>query len=638
MPISKQAALKAAKTGDLPTIKQYLLERGDINIRDDEKRTMLDLLMDEPYEHTPEYAETILFLLKNGIDISQASDIGDDKWYLNAHIIHRAYLNGEDATKVFDNLLSREDIDVNARCDEGYHSESVHFGEITHPVKLDDGWVSKRAYEDGYILEDATLLHFAAIRGDADAIAKICNHPKVNINATASFIRNGHLLDMPALYYGVAERKGETDGAPRAGHIVGVWVCRTAIDILRVTNVTPLHLAARLGDKEAMQLLLKCKANPDAKDSDGRTPLDYLKDAIKEESIEEKNANNLIEVFKQVSIEEKSEKQSYKKRLLLGEGNFSFAKALVTKHAAKKQKLAAHITATEYSGLEELKKSHGGSLATTVDYLKGRGVSIFFGKDARLLHRDVDLTGQRFKRIHFNFPHDKSTFKARTLPKLLEDFFQSAAKVQEYGDRIHMALPKLSDARKDLFYQSYVYNIYQASAKAGYALIKKRRFGKNRYPGYEHVMTGESASTNVANDSREYVFVKTKFSYEEILKIKEYAPGGKYSAYGESNYYLENMPTDSGSSSYEEHSDQDDQREEKSTAPKSISAQKDKFGVIVPEIKSDTIQQADQKVATREIKTLSKTLSKVLNPVLNLAPAKVKEANKGSYLTPAPHQ
>lgn len=274
----------------------------------------------------------------------------------------------------------------------------------------------------------------------------------------------------------------------------------------------------------------------------------------------------------------------------------------------------------------------------TVDYLKGQGVSIFFGKDARLLHSDVDLVGQRFKRIHFNFPHDRSTFRARTLPKLLKDFFQSAAKVQGYGDRIHMALPKLSDALKDLFYQSYVYNIYQASAKSGYVLIKKRRFDKNRYPGYEHVMTGESVSTSVANDSREYVFVKTKFSYEEILKIKEYAPGGKYAAYGESNYYLKSMPTDSGSSSYEEHSDKDERMEEKSTSLKSISAKDDKFGVSAYKIKSDAIQQADQKLATREIQTLSKTLSKVLNPSVNLAPAKVKESDKDSYLTLAPHR
>lgn len=356
MPISKQDALNAAKAGDLSTIKQYLLERGDINIRDNEKRTMLDLLMDEPHERMRENAKTILFLLTKNIDISQKSDIGDDRWYLNASVVHRAYFCAEETPEILDRLLAIDDIDINARCDDGYHSENTHFPSTAYAEEPEDGCVPMRSYTHGYSLEDATLLHFAAIRGDTEVINKICNHSRVDVNANASFILNGPLLGTDALIYAEAGHKEAGDTTLKPGVIAYAWVCRKDIKVIRVTNVTPLHLAARLGCKYTMRVLLEHKANPNAKDSDGRTPLEYLKDAIEEDSMKEDDANNLIEVFKQVSIEEKSEKQSYKKRLLLGEGNFSFANALVKKHATKKQKLAVQITATEYSGLEELKK------------------------------------------------------------------------------------------------------------------------------------------------------------------------------------------------------------------------------------------------------------------------------------------
>ena len=52
-------------------------------------------------------------------------------------------------------------------------------------------------------------------------------------------------------------------------------------------------------------------------------------------------------------------------------------------------------------------------------------------------------------------------------------FFQSAAKVQQIGDRVHVALPAEVDEYKRKHRESYIYGIYDASFKAGYNESKK---------------------------------------------------------------------------------------------------------------------------------------------------------------------
>lgn len=128
--------------------------------------------------------------------------------------------------------------------------------------------------------------------------------------------------------------------------------------------------------------------------------------------------------------------------------------------------------------------------------------------------------------------------------------------LQNVGDRVHIALPKAGAKQK--FYEACVYNIKFASANAGYNLIKKRRFGENRYPGYEHRITGRDDNANVANNSREFIF-------EKVCEINKSTVGartillkkGSAGNYKISNEYitrraLELISSDDDSSDYED--------------------------------------------------------------------------------------
>ena len=242
--------------------------------------------------------------------------------------------------------------------------------------------------------------------------------------------------------------------------------------------------------------------------------------------------------------------KKYKKRLLLGEADFSYTAALLRKHPTTKN----IIVATELSDFQELDYKYSSTFQHNLETLKELNILIEFGVDARSIHQRY---GSNFNSIHFNFPHDGSNFKDRTLPKIIADFFTSAAKIQEKGDQIHIALPHSPKDDKNKFYQGYVYDIYLASLRAGYTLIKKRKFNDKRYPGYKHRITTRGSSAEIADEGREYIFSKeavTKQEKEFILKNK---PPRSYPVYGTTVWALPLLSTDSDSSDYEEEGDED---------------------------------------------------------------------------------
>ena len=102
-------------------------------------------------------------------------------------------------------------------------------------------------------------------------------------------------------------------------------------------------------------------------------------------------------------------------------------------------------------------------------------------------------------------------------------------------------MPKQELDKKRRFYESYVYNIFEASAESGYVLIKKHKFGADRYDGYEHCMTNTKGSAEVAIESREYVFEKTDKTY---VQIKQEQNPSMYIALREKHYSLPIISTD----------------------------------------------------------------------------------------------
>ncbi|KAJ6520203.1 hypothetical protein C8R45DRAFT_887357 [Mycena sanguinolenta] len=93
------------------------------------------------------------------------------------------------------------------------------------------------------------------------------------------------------------------------------------------------------------------------------------------------------------------------KILLIGEGNFSFARALVKDGPAELEHLPAkNITATAYDTEEECYDKYS-EAAEIVKELRTAGVEVFFGVDATQLGRVSTFKGKKWDRIVWNFPH-----------------------------------------------------------------------------------------------------------------------------------------------------------------------------------------------------------------------------------------
>jgi tetratricopeptide (TPR) repeat protein len=258
--------------------------------------------------------------------------------------------------------------------------------------------------------------------------------------------------------------------------------------------------------------------------------------------------------------------KKYKQRLFVGEGNFSYTAAFMERRKELGQTgIGSAITATELSSEEQLQEEHGDTFKTRIQSLKKQDVKIVFGVDARNIDKNQDLlNGCQYQRIHFNFPCSRNKDGETDL---LKAFFKSSSSLQHPGDRIHVVLPNYFEERLDKNYQieklnhnqikarrAYylggTYNIAQASAEAGYKLIKKRSFTEHekvRYLGYQHHITGETDSPIVAKTSREYLFEKQIKEPELTQKILE-----GHSIVDFEKNVLKNLTTSPDSSDYED--------------------------------------------------------------------------------------
>ncbi len=210
--------------------------------------------------------------------------------------------------------------------------------------------------------------------------------------------------------------------------------------------------------------------------------------------------------------------RKHKERLLIGEGDFSYTEALLSKHAMTHPELSKSITATE---LEQLLMDKG--VEERVQRLTAKGVSIDFGIDAQSI--DEKFKGRRFKRIQWNCPFGDADSTSRELfKKVIPNFFRSGSDLQLVGDRIHVTLVQVKNDKVWKAIRQIENPIVLGATSAGYRLIRKRRFGTERYPGYRHVKTKTTKLFDAPGEEREFVFEKTDLkggdTLEDALALK----------------------------------------------------------------------------------------------------------------------
>ncbi|KAL1676363.1 hypothetical protein EV122DRAFT_292017 [Schizophyllum commune] len=134
--------------------------------------------------------------------------------------------------------------------------------------------------------------------------------------------------------------------------------------------------------------------------------------------------------------------------LLIGEGNFSFARALVVDAPGDLAQLPpSNITATAYDSEEECYAKYPDAEAIVTD-LRERGVHVLFGVDATRLDKISGLKNKKWDKIVWNFPHagkgitdqDRNILSNQTL---ILGFLRAAGKLLRPGPA-----PQVHTARK----------------------------------------------------------------------------------------------------------------------------------------------------------------------------------------------
>ncbi|XP_065221728.1 uncharacterized protein LOC135846521 [Planococcus citri] len=226
----------------------------------------------------------------------------------------------------------------------------------------------------------------------------------------------------------------------------------------------------------------------------------------------------------------KKPNKKYRQRLFIGEGDFSYVEALLNKHIDKHKPLAQAIVATELTTVPELdvEPEIMEERAKRIESLRERGVKILFGIDGTKLHENPIFKGERFKRVHWNCPWRVSTVSERDFVQVIVEFFESCGKIQLKGDRIHVTLTQGLIDDDWHYLRQYEHNLVKASVRAGYKLIRKRRSGRPRYPGYKHRKGDDLVELYLPAQHREFVFekdpscpsLKTETEILESLPIK----------------------------------------------------------------------------------------------------------------------
>lgn len=167
--------------------------------------------------------------------------------------------------------------------------------------------------------------------------------------------------------------------------------------------------------------------------------------------------------------------------LLVGEGDFSFARSIVEHHGC------CDINATCLDSREELDRKYQPQAEENIAYLEGEGQSVIYHVDATRLEKNKALRiGEKFACIMFNFPHvgGKSTDMLRQVrynQELIFKFLTSAAGLLRPSGSIVVTLFEGEPYT--------LWNIKNLARSASLAVDRSFAFQADAYPGYRHART-----------------------------------------------------------------------------------------------------------------------------------------------------
>ncbi|AUB42185.1 protein of unknown function DUF2431 [Nostoc flagelliforme CCNUN1] len=221
-------------------------------------------------------------------------------------------------------------------------------------------------------------------------------------------------------------------------------------------------------------------------------------------------------------VVERSSGQRVKRRLYVGEGDFSGSLAMTKKHPDE----AEGIHATSYEPSDDELFKEGSAAAKNKQQLLERGAKVSHGIDATNLgkyHQEGGKLGtEKFDKAYFHHPRS-SNRNGPSAKKLSHDFAASARDVLTENGKIHLSLPSSGTYEKGekKTPQQIRNNLYGAKPvkdieKLGYKLDEKRAGIIDRYgeSGFSHTKTGKGEGLSNLK-SREFVF-RRKNSNESV--------------------------------------------------------------------------------------------------------------------------
>lgn len=117
---------------------------------------------------------------------------------------------------------------------------------------------------------------------------------------------------------------------------------------------------------------------------------------------QERREQQLAKTNKQKIYERKPTFDDNDRILLIGEGNFSFARAIADHYM---QRNPALITATCLDSESVLYEKYGDEAKDNIEALQDLGVTVLFDVDGTQLNKHKLIRKNRYTKIIFNFPH-----------------------------------------------------------------------------------------------------------------------------------------------------------------------------------------------------------------------------------------